>query len=29
MELDILSGLPESKKFRDNLKRDEVLIYER
>ena len=28
-ELDLLSVLPESKQFRDNLKRDEVVIYER
>lgn len=28
-ELDILSRLPDSDKFRSNLKRDEVLIYER
>ena len=28
-ELDLLSVLPDSEKFRENLKRDEVLIYER
>ena len=28
MELDLLSKLPDSESFRDNLKRDEVLLYE-
>lgn len=28
-ELDILSRLPDSEKFKANLRRDEVLIYER
>jgi len=28
-DLDLLSTLPESESFRNNLKRDEVLIYER
>ncbi len=28
-EIDLLSKLPDSPKFRDNLKRDEVLLYER
>ncbi len=28
-DLDILSRLPDSEKFKANLKRDEVLIYER
>ena len=27
--IDLLSVLPDSEKFRDNLRRDEVLIYER
>ena len=29
MELDLLSKIPESEVFRENLKKDEVLIYER
>ena len=28
-ELDLISILPDSEKFRENLKKDEVLIYER
>ena len=28
-ELDLLSRLPDSKAFRENLKKDEVLLYER
>lgn len=27
-EVDLISELPESKEFQDNLKRDEVLLYE-
>lgn len=29
MDFDLLSSLPDSERFRENLKRDEVLIYER